>query len=297
MSTPPPLPVAGRPAGIKEYVKRAFLYRWNVLLFGGGVMASVLAGSHWDAVLALIAAGEIVYLTQLISNTKFRDAIDALVYSEGKETAAVSGQKSVQELVVGLSAESKRRFEALRSRCLEMRAIAMGVRGRTGPQSGEDLSTSSLDRLLWVFLRLLLSEEALQQFLRRTDIRDITARLEDARTRLAAQKDPDERMARSLTDSISAQEMRLANYDKAQKNSEFVRIELDRIEAKIQAITEAGVNRQDPDFLSGQIDSVSESMQATESTISELQQLTGMMDQMEEPPAILEADLGKVVQR
>ena len=69
------------------------------------------------------------------------------------------------------------------------------------------------------------------------------------------------------------------------------------IEAKIQALTEAAVNRQDPDFLSGQIDAVSESMQTTEKTISELQQLTGLMDQMEEPPAILEADFRKVTDR
>jgi chemotaxis protein histidine kinase CheA len=292
MSTPTP----GRSAGIAEYLKRAFLYRWNVLLFGSGVVASVL--SPWpDAVLALVAAGELVYLTQLISSNRFRDAIDAQVYQEGKQTAAVSGQRSIQELVIGLSAESKRRFEALRARCLEMRGIAMGVRGRTGGQPGEDISTPALDRLLWVFLRLLVSQEALAQFLLRTDIKDITTRLEEGRAKLAAQKDPDDRLARSLSDAVSAHEMRLANYEKAQRNAEFVRIELDRIEAKIQALTEAAVNRQDPDFLSGQIDSVTESMQTTEKTISELQQLTGLMDQMEEPPAILEADLGRVVQR
>jgi hypothetical protein len=122
-------------------------------------------------------------------------------------------------------------------------------------------------------------------------------RLEEAKAQLEAQKDTDDRIVRSLTDSVAAHETRLANYQKAQKNAEFVRIELDRIEAKIQALIEASVNRQDPDFLSGQIDSVSESVQSTEKTISELQQLTGLMDQMEEPPAILEADLGKVRQR
>ena len=128
-------------------------------------------------------------------------------------------------------------------------------------------------------------------------IKDINVRLEECRAKLAANKDGDERITRSLTDSLSAQEMRLANYQKAEGNAEFVRIELDRIEAKIQAITEAAVNRQDPNFLSGQIDSVSESMQSTEKTISELQQITGIRDQMEEPPAILEADLNRVTQR
>lgn len=290
-----PSPVPGKSAGLSEYLKRAFLYRWNVLLFAGGAAASIL--SPWpDAMLALLAAGELVYLTQLVSSTKFRDAIDAEVYKDSKQTAAVSGQQTIQELVKGLSSESKRRFEALRTRCLEMRAIAMGVRGRTQEHPGEDINTAALDRLLWLFLRLLVSEEALQQFLRRTDVADINGSLSDVKAKLAAQANADERIVRSLTDSVSAQETRLANYQKAQANADFIRIELDRIEAKIQALTEASVNRQDPDFLSGQIDSVSESMRTTEKTISELQQLTGLMDQMEEPPAILEADLGKVVQ-
>jgi hypothetical protein len=30
-------------AGIKEYLKRAFLYRWNLLIFMGGMVASVLS--------------------------------------------------------------------------------------------------------------------------------------------------------------------------------------------------------------------------------------------------------------
>jgi phage shock protein A len=293
-------PIAGRSAGVGEYLKRAFLQRWNVLAFAGGAVASLL--SPWpDACFALIAAGELVYLTQLVSNTKFRDAVDAQVYHEGKEqqTAATAPvNKTLQEVVAGLSHESRRRFESLRARCLEMRTIADGVRGRTSVHSatGEDLNTSALDKLLWVFLRLLVSQEALGRFLDRTDVQEIRARLDEAKARLEAHKEGDERIVRSLQDSVAVQEMRLENYDRAKKNSEFVRIELDRIEGKIQALTEASVNRQDPDFLSSQIDSVSESMQTTERAISELQHITGLVDEMQEPPAILGADLGKVTQ-
>jgi hypothetical protein len=175
-----------------------------------------------------------------------------------------------------------------------MRTIAHGVRGRAAADSGEDLNTSALDRLLWVFLRLLVSQEALQRFLERTDVKEIRSRLDEARARLEAQQGGDERIVRSLTDSVAVQEMRLDNYEKARQNSEFVRIELDRIEGKIQAITEASVNRQDPNFLSSQIDSVSETMQSTERAISELQHITGLVDEMQEPPPILESNLGRV---
>ena len=82
---------------------------------------------------------------------------------------------------------------------------------------------------------------------------------------------------------------------RAKKNADFVSVELDRIEGKIQALAEMAVNRQDPDFLSSQVDSAAESMRQTEKAVSELQHLTGLADQLEEPPAILETDLRQVL--
>jgi hypothetical protein len=81
------------------------------------------------------------------------------------------------------------------------------------------------------------------------------------------------------------------------KDAEFVAIELDRIETKIQALTEMGVSRQDPDALSHQVTAAAESMHQTEDAVKQLQHLTGLADQLAEPPAILDADIGRVVQR
>ena len=95
---------------------------------------------------------------------------------------------------------------------------------------------------------------------------------------------------RSLQDSIATAELRLDNYERAKKNAQFVTIELDRIESKIQALAEMAVNRQDPDLISSQVDSAAESMRQTEKAVSELQHLTGLADELQDPPAILDAD-------
>ncbi|MEP7352858.1 MAG: hypothetical protein ABI824_06470 [Acidobacteriota bacterium] len=283
-------------AGIGEYIKRAFLYRWNLLVFSGGVAASIL--TPWpDALLPLVLAGEIVYLGSLISLPRFRDAIDALVHKEGQEQRIAPGSptsQSLTDVVSSLTPESRRRFETLRARCLEMRSIARGVGGQHSA-STEDLSTPALDRLLWILLRLLVSQQSLDQFLRSTSEAQIRARLEEAKAKLQSQPQ-DERFKRSLQDSVAAQEMRLQNYEKAGANAEFVKLETDRIEAKIQALAESSVNRQDPDSFTSQIEGVTQSVQSTEAAIRELQHITGMVDQMQEPPAILEADLRKVAQ-
>jgi hypothetical protein len=282
-------------AGIKEYLKRAFLYRWNLLAFIGGVAAAAL--SPWpDALLPLVTAGEIAYLGGLVSMPKFRAAIDAQVYKEARQPDAPRGAQgeSLTSIVTSLPPEARRRFEFLRARCLEMRSIARGVGGMPAA-SADDVSTPALDKLLWIFLKLLVSQQGMDRFLRSTNEAEIRTRLEDARARLAASPQ-DDRFKRSLQDSVAAQELRLENYAKARENAEFVRLELDRIEAKIQALAESSVNRSDPDALTSQIQGVTESVQSTETAIRELQQITGIVDQMQEPPAILEADWRKVAQ-
>jgi len=277
-----------------EYLKRAFLYRWNLLVFLGGSVAAVL--SPWpDAVIPLLLAVEIAYLGTLVSRPKFRDAIDAQVHRETQPDAAVGAGETLVEIVNSLDPQSRQRFEGLRARCLEMKSIARGVSSRSDSTS-EDLSTPALDRLLWIFLRLLVSQQALERFLRSTNATEIRTRIEEAKAKLTGTAAQEERFKRSLEDSVAAQELRLDNYKKAGDNADFVRVELDRIEAKIQALVESSVNRQDPNALSSQIEGVAQSMQSTEAAIRELQQITGVVDEMQEPPAILDADWRKVAQ-
>ena len=287
-------------AGTTAYLKEAFLFRWNLLFFLGGAAAAALTPLA-PVLLPLVAAGELTYLTGLVSVPRFRAAIDAKAHAAGKTSVSAGPAPPAPSLVSmlgGLPSDARSRFERLHARCLEMRGIAAGVRGAAGDQrsSAEEIRTPGLDRLLWLFLRLLLSKAALDRFLRTMNEQEIATRLAEQRKSLeAAQAGGDDRVVKSLQDSVAMGELRLDNYLRAKKNAEFVTIELDRIEGKIQALAEMAVNRQDPDFLSSQVDSAAESMRQTEKAVSELQHLTGLGDQLQEPPAILESDLREVL--
>ncbi len=296
-----PASKARRAAGMFDYLKEAFLFRWNLLFFTAAIGAGLMAPIP-DVVLPLVAAGELAYLTALVSLPRFRAAINAKVHGAAKgspQTDVVQPPPlPLVSMLGGLPPPSRTRFERLHARCLEMRGIAAGVRGAAGVQTGtaEDMRTPGLDRLLWLFLRLLLSKTALDRFLVTMDEQELSTKLEALRKNLAAaQTGGDERVVRSLQDSVAMGELRLDNYARAKKNAEFVSIELDRIEGKIQALAEMAVNRQDPDFLTSQVDSAAESMRQTEKAVSELQHLTGMAEELAEPPAILGADLREVL--
>ena len=255
-TTPAPGKNARQGAGMPDYLREAFLFRWNLLFFLGGAAAAALTPVA-GVLLPLVAAGEMTYLTGLVSIPRFRAAIDAKVHAAsqaaGRPTPPSEPAVSLVTMLTSLPSDARERFQGLHARCLELRSIAAGVRGAAGDQGGsaEEIRTPGLDRLLWLFLRLPLSKAALDRFLGSMNEQEITARLAELRKNLdAAQKGGDDRIVRSLQDSVASGELRLDNYGRARKNAEFVSVELDRIEGKIQALAEMAVNRQDPDFLS-----------------------------------------------
>src|SRR6186713_1559403 len=130
----PPAPRAPRGAGMSDYLKEAFLFRWNLLFLLGGTAAAALTPLA-PVLLPLVAAGELTYLTGLVSVPRFRAAIDAKAHAAGKTGAATGPVPPAPTLLAtleGLPADARARFERLHARCLEMRGIAAGVRGASG---------------------------------------------------------------------------------------------------------------------------------------------------------------------
>jgi hypothetical protein len=305
MSPATPPTSSGRGASVGTYLKAAFLYHWNLLFVVGGGALAALSGKP-DALLPIVGGLEIAYLTGLLAMPRFRTAIDAREAAkerEAKTTTRVdpSAQQSLQRMIDTLPQAAVTRFMALRQRCFEMRDIASRIRGQTSgaTDSSESIRTPALDRLLFLFLKLLMSQAGLDRFLRSSSEKELSARLEETKARLAAAQagGGDERTINSLRDSVADGELRLDNYRKSMKDSEFVSIELDRIETKIQALIEMGVSRQDAEALSHQVTAAADSMHQTENAVNQLQHLTGLADSLAEPPAILEADLGRAVLR
>ncbi len=294
-------------AGMLRYLKEAFMFRWNMLVFGGAAAAAIVSGRA-DIAIPLVVAAEVVYLAGLTTLPRFQGAIDAKSRAEER---GQTGQRSVVsvpdvdardrilEVLKSLAEDRRSRFLRLRARCVEMSRIANAVRGDTRDASGAstELRTPALDRLLWVFLRLLLSEQAISRFLQAADEASIDKTVGDLKVRRKKRADSvgeanqaDDRIIRSLDDSISTAEARKENVEKARYNAEFIATELDRLENKIQAVTELAVGHTDPNEMSSRIDAISDGIQQTEQTIRELQQITGVSD-ADTAPSILDTDL------
>src|SRR5262245_36571695 len=111
-ASPPAAPK--RTAGMADYLREAFLFRWNVLFFAGGVAAAAMTPFPGGA-LPLVAAAELTYLAGLISIGRFRAAVDAKVHAEGRTENAEAGPTaappSLVTMLKGLPPDARARFE------------------------------------------------------------------------------------------------------------------------------------------------------------------------------------------
>jgi hypothetical protein len=276
-----------------NYIKAAFVERWNLLAFIGGMGFAAISGQP-DALIPLILAGEAAYLGFLGTHPKFQSHVDAQRAKTEREAHSERSVATLQQMRKSLPEASRRRYEELLHRCRQLRQIALDLKEPGAVASLDSLQIEGLDRLLWIFLRLLFSEYSLARFLQQTSREGIERDAERIEVRLAARNPEDQsahgaKVRRTLEDSLATARNRLENYDRAVSNYEFVQLEISRLENKIKSLAELAVNRQEPDYISSQIDQVAHSMLDTEKTMNELQYVTGVAAVDDQVPPIMRA--------
>ena len=281
-----------------RYLKEAFLNRWNLLALMGGVGFALLSG-HADVALPLVLAAEAGYLTMLGGHPKFQKYVDAKEAKGKRQGQQQRGRDAARNLLRALPRNLRDRYDRLRERCLELRNIAADLKQTHFDEhdlSLESLQIAGLDRLLWVYLKLLFTYHSLQKFLDHTSLPRIQNDIDRIQNRLKAIDPQDqsphaEKLRHTLEDNLATSRARVSNYERARANFEFVELEIDRLENKIKSLAEVAVNRQEPDYISGQVDQVAKSMMDTERTMNELQVFTGLGQIDDEVPELLRASV------
>jgi hypothetical protein len=280
-----------------KYIQTAFMNRWNLLWFLGAGAFALLTPVP-DVVLAIAAAAEITYLGLLGTHPKFQAYVDAQEAQQARAASSVSTQQALERITRALPKELLDRFLALKARCLELQQIAAELKQTShdaSPLPLEHYQIAGLDRLLWIHLRLLFTQFALYKFLKQTSEEQIQADIKRLETRLAVVaeqpvSDQDQRVRKALEDNLQTSRDRLSNLQRARGNFDLVKLEIDRLENKIRSLSELAVNRQEPDYISGQVDQVAASMMETEKTMNELQFVTGL-EGVDEAPSLLQSEV------
>lgn len=266
--------------GLGKYIKKAFLFHWNLLGFLGGMAFAMLSG-HPDVAVPLVLAAETAYLGVLGTLPGFQRYVDA---QEHKAARSRAQNEAFERLVRALPQSRLRRFEALRDRCLALRGIAARLQDPAAPASVsalDQIQLGDLDRLLWIYLRMLYTQYTLEQFFERTSADQLRSEVERVEGRLRAlEKEPAgdtrDRIRQSLQANLETARSRLANYEEARNNHAVLQAEIENLETKIQSITEMAINRGDTAAITGEVAQIADGLVRTEQSIGELGFDTGV---------------------
>ncbi len=282
-------PLMAPKASFLSYVKSAFFWHWNLLAVCGGVVFSFLSRRP-DMFLPLVGAGELLYLGMLSSNPRFRKAMDA---RRTARALAPDQSHRLAEIRNSINSAAWGRFVALQNRCRTLQNLSRQIQGADSTQdkSLQEIHTESLDRLLWMFLKLLHRLDAIDRYLAETNRNDLELSCIETEKRIERAKEEkrDEKLIRVLGDKLDTQRQRLQNYERTRDNRELICVEIDRIEQKVSAISEMALSSRDSGDIGAQVDGIAAGVSATEEALRDLD--VGTTFRQEDAPRFLSQDL------
>ena len=259
--------------GLGGALKRAFTWHWHLLGLGAGATLAVLSGAPLLC-LPFLAAAELGYLGFLGMNPRFQNVLKG--QRKLPPPIPVNPTQRFAQLMAFLSPEDEQRFESLRHRCMELLNLRRSMNAKDGTTGVEDFRGESLDRMLWLYLKLLHQRSGLEQFLGATHREQIDAELKSAEAQLATAQArdqssgmPESRLTTSIRDRVTTIRERLDNHHKASDGLELVTAEIEKTGQQITHLCEVGMTMSDSAGLSVQIDTISQSLQSSEKLFSE----------------------------
>lgn len=247
-------------------LKRAFKWHWNLLLLGAGAAFSLLSGN--PEVLAGVAAAAIAYLGFLGTNPRFQAVLRGAQLTNAEDLSRSQQQAKLQEIMQLLSDDDATRFFKLRVRCTDLLGLRQTLDGAASSTGMNNFRTESLDKMLWLFLKLLHQKAGIERFMSTTRRGQIEFEMAEAESQLARIREHSpERLVKSIEEKIGTMKDRLANFDRAQESLDLTMAELDKTEQKINHICETGLTGMDADDLSIQIDSISDTLRTSDQQI------------------------------
>lgn len=273
--------------GFAQYLAAAF----NARPFGMfvapnwvGLAAFGLLGLTNPGFWVLGAGLELGYLLLLATNARFQQTVASRPLGAAQEDWKVR----IDRLALRLDDGDRRRYVGITERCRSI--IDLQTHGGAERPHGLDAQISSLERLSWMFLRLLVARRTISTVLADGDHDTALARRLQQLEKQAADEALPADLKRSLSGQVDILKQRIQQRDEASRTVTFIEAELARIEQQIELIREQAALSTDPDLLSQRIDEIVATLGGTGQWIRDQQKVYGAMEDLLTEPPPLTAD-------
>jgi hypothetical protein len=262
-----------------DYVRAAFHRKVTVPMLGMMPVNAMALGAF--AVLGIAnpgfwllgAAAELAYLLGVSSNGRFQKLVDA----EQALDAQSGWEERVHAEVERLAPDSRKRYAQLLDQCRRILGLSESTEGAS-LAGVRGLRSSSLNQLLWIFLRLLRSRELISDNLSDVRHEEIEGEITTLGTRIEGiDREKDVALARSLEGTLEILQRRLANLERAAASLRVIEAELGRIEQHVELIREESAVSGKAEALSSRLDAVTNAMSETTRWMADNAELFGAL--------------------
>jgi hypothetical protein len=274
--------------GLGDYIRAAFNARPmgmfvppNWIGLGTFGLLGILNPGFW-----IIGLGcELGYLWWLGSHPRFQRLVDGGQKLDERR----QWEQRLYESLTQLPSEDQQRFRSLQKRCEGI--LEQQVRVAAGSQGLQEQG-EGLGRLVWIYLRLLLTRESIRKIVRdsaktQEEPVQMEARIHKLEEQLKAPT-LSEDLRKSLSGQVEILKQRLEKKKEAAEKLVFLDAELTRIEQQVELLREQVVLSTDPETVSQRIDQVTATLGGTNQWIRDQQKIYGAMeDLLADPPPVV----------
>jgi hypothetical protein len=228
---------------------------------------------------------ELAYLGRLATDPRFQRLVEGEHLLDDRRR----WQERIYGLIRQLPPDDQQRYRALEQRCGNI--IEQQLRGAT-LSPGLEEQGEGLGKLVWIYLRLLLTRESIRKIIQETpgsteDSRSMQQRIEKLQAQLN-QPSISEELRKSLTAQRDILQQRLEKKGEAVEKLAFLDAELTRIQEQVELLREQAVLATDPQTVSERIDQITTTLGGTSQWIRDQQKIYGAMeDLLNEPPPLV----------
>jgi hypothetical protein len=248
--------------GEPNYLKEAFNWQYNkIALIGAAAFAAVSV----SALPLVLAAGlELIYLSTLPNNSRFKRLVRSWQYEKEK----LNRQKSLSALFYELPPEMQARYANLDNVCKTIRANYTRLTDTS--QMFVEQMESKLEGLSQSYIRLLNSAFHHREYLRATNAD--TIKRESAQLQKDIERDPP-KVQEINRKRIEILNKRVEKHQKVKENCEVIDAQCAAIEDVLQLIRDQSVTMHDPQQLSEHLDNLVKDVEQTEETVRQVESI------------------------
>jgi hypothetical protein len=274
-----------------DYIKAAFSARpWGLIISPNWLMLGLftIAGLAINSGFLLLGAGiEVLYLKSLALSPRFQK----IVQDRFNRPLLLRKQEYLDKLYSLLPDNARFEYTLLKETCssiLDFYAESLEIN-----QDALAQHAGNLDKLLYVFLQLLLARKSILSIVpdnktREKNVQVLQTEVKELQLKISSSKASEE-LQQAWTKKTDILNQRIQTLDEAGNKLAFISEELDRIKQQVTLIKERAAISKDSLTLSTQADAVAALADGASAWVQKEQSLFGRYGgvNMETPPAIL----------